>query len=136
MPIFWNSSLTAKCFTPFHCTCCHIYWIETCSSPAIASFSMPSSFLDAIVTPFGSLPDAFRTPRCCLPVDRLLAGSPLLNPNATSVSAYCMCYQTIPHNAGACQLGWACKKGRALPLCPEPVSYTHLRAHETRHDLV
>jgi len=74
--------------------------------------------LDAIVTPFGSLPDAFQAPRCRLPVDRLLAGSPLLNSNATSAYTYCMCYRTIPHNAGSCQLWWAYKKGRALPLCP------------------
>jgi len=74
--------------------------------------------LDAIGTPFGSSPGAFQAPRCRLPVDRLLAGSPLLNPNATSAYTYCMCYQIIPHNAGACQLEWEYKKGRALPLCP------------------
>src|SRR5664280_3180084 len=120
MPIFSNSSLTAKCFTPFHCTCCHMYWSETCSSPAIASFSMPSNFLDAIVTPFGSLPDAFQAPRCRLSVDRLLAGSPLLSLNVTSVSVCFTSCQTIPHNAGSCQPRWVYKKGRALPLCPEP----------------
>jgi len=48
--------------------------------------------LDAIVVPFGGLPDVFQAPRCRLPVDHLLAGSPLLNPNATSVYTYCMYY--------------------------------------------
>src|SRR5664279_5733363 len=88
MPVFLNSSLTAKCFTPFHCTCCHMYWSETCSSPAIASFSIPRSFLDAIDTPFGGWPGAFQALRCHRSVDRLQTSSPLWTPHATSVSLF------------------------------------------------
>src|SRR5450759_1388574 len=34
---------------------------------------------------------------------------------------------TLRPRRGACRASWG---------CPCPVSYTHLRAHETRHDLV
>jgi len=44
--------------------------------------------LDAIDTSFGSSPGAFQASRYRPPVDHLLVGSPLLNLNVTSASAY------------------------------------------------
>src|SRR5208283_4305734 len=46
---------------PLIITCCHIYWTLTCISRAIASLSLSSSFLLAIVTSYPKVSETLPT---------------------------------------------------------------------------
>src|SRR5450756_3100406 len=54
-------------------------------------------------------------------------------PQAAGLARECQSATLPPLSAGARGLRWA---PGAHPACVTSVSYTHLRAHETRHDLV